>query len=221
MARILVFGDSITYGAWDTMRGGWADRLKSFCMEKELENSRFDYAVYNLGISGDNTENVLRRLENEINCRIWKDEKIIIIFAIGVNDSWFINSENSFKVAPDNFRNNLKEIIKISQKFSSSIAFIGLTPVDEIRTILWDIDISYKNEYISNYDNIIKLICRENNIHFIDMFGEFNKVDYKKLLEDGLHPNSEGHQKMFEIVRNYLLKKGIIEKNKRLQDVNN
>ena len=31
------------------------------------------------------------------------------------------------------------------------------------------------------------------------MFQEFSRLDYKKLLDDGLHPNSEGYQKMYEI----------------------
>ena len=136
-----------------------------------------------------------------------------MIFAIGINDSQFIRSKNNFNVLADKFQKSIEQFIGFSKKLSLETVFIGLTPVDEQKTnpIPWSIDKSYKNEYIKKYDNIIKSVCEEKQVYFIDMFGEFNKLDYKKLLEDGLHPNSEGHQKIFEIVRKYLAKKGIVK----------
>ena len=212
MARILVFGDSITYGAWD-IRGGWADRLKYFCMERELENPKFDYSVYNLGISGDNTDNLLERFEFEIKQRLHEEEEIIFIFAIGINDSQFICSKNNFSVLVDKFQKNINQFIEFSKKISFKAIFIGLTPVDEQKTnpIPWSNDKFYKNEYIEKYNNIIKSTCQEKQVCFVNMFSEFNKLDYKRLLEDRLHPNSEGHRKMFEIVRNFLMEKKIVK----------
>ena len=193
--------------------GGWADRLKSFCMEKSLSDEKFDYSVYNLGISGDNTDDLLKRFEFETKQRLYKEEEIVFIFAIGINDSQFIHSKNDFSVLANKFQKNIKQFTKSSKEISSKIIFIGLTPVDEFKTnpIPWSIDKSYKNEYIEKYNNIIKSICQKNNVYFIDIFNEFSKINYKKLLEDGLHPNSEGHQKMFEIVRDFLMKEKVIE----------
>jgi len=37
-------------------------------------------------------------------------------------------------------------------------------------------------------------------------------LDYKGLLEDGLHPNSTGHKKIYEIVKGFLVENRIIEK---------
>ena len=209
MARILVFGDSITYGAWDMKKGGWTDRLKSFCMEKSLENAEFDYPVYNLGISGDNSDDILKRFEFEIKQRIWKNKEIFIIFEIGINDSQIGN----IGISSERFKKNIDKLINTSSKFSSKIIFIGLNPVDELKTspIPWDENMFYTNERIKKYDKIIKYSCEKKQIYFIDIFNEFSKLDYKKLLEDGLHPNSEGHQKMFEIVIDFLMEKGIIK----------
>ncbi len=206
MARILVFGDSVSYGRWD-IKGGWADYLKSFYMEKNIINPDPYYEVYNLSIDGDDSKNLLKRLESEIRHRIWGNEKVIIIFAIGINDSQIGN----IGIVPEKFRKNIQKLIKISEKYSSKIIFIGLTPVDESKTcpISCDKNMFYKNERIEKYDGIIKSICEKNDIYFIDMLGEFNKIDYKKLLEDGLHPNAEGHKKMFEIVRDFLAKNKI------------
>jgi lysophospholipase L1-like esterase len=41
----------------------------------------------------------------------------------------------------------------------------------------------------------------------------FDLLDEKDLI-DGLHPNSQGHQKMFERVRDFLLENKLVEKNK-------
>ena len=205
MSRILVFGDSIAYGAWDTARGGWTDRLKVFCMERELENPEFDYSVYNLGVSGNNSNNILKRTELEIKQRIWKNKERIIIFEIGINDSQI----GKIGISVELFKRNIEKLCGIASKYSSKIIFIGLNPIDDSKTnpIPWDKNMFYTNERVEKYNNIIKAICEENKIYFIDMFSEFSKTDYKKLLEDGLHPNSLGHQKMFEIVKDFLVKK--------------
>ncbi|MEA1963419.1 MAG: hypothetical protein U9M94_04270 [Patescibacteria group bacterium] len=41
---------------------------------------------------------------------------------------------------------------------------------------------------------------------FIEMFDLLNDED----LEDGLHPNSDGHEKMFKRVRDFLIENKII-----------
>jgi len=171
-----------------------------------------DYSVYNLGISGDSTENLLERFEFEAKQRIYEGEEIIIIFAIGVNDSCFVESKNIFLAAENDFLKNIKKLIGIADKYASRIIFVGLTPVEESKTnpIPWSVTGKcYKNIYIEKYDEIIKSICREKDVYFIDMFSEFNKLNYKKLLEDGLHPSAKGHKKMFEIVKDFLAEKRI------------
>lgn len=212
MARILVFGDSISYGAWDK-KGGWVQLLKGFLFEKSLADPNFDCKVYNLGISGDTTEDLLERFEFEANQRAKREEeKPIIIFAIGLNDSYFIQSKNSIAVLEEKFKENIKKLINLAQKFSSKIIFIGLNPVDEpkVSPMPWDRDKSYNIETIKKYNEIIKEICNENNIYFIEIFEEFLKTDYKKLLEDGAHPNALGHEKIYEIVKKFLIKNKII-----------
>jgi len=69
---------------------------------------------------------------------------------------------------------------------------------------------SYKNEYIRKYDEIIKTVCEENKINFVEVFRKFKELNYQNLLDDGLHPNSAGHQKIFEIVKDSLIKNKII-----------
>ena len=210
MAQILVFGNSIVYGAWG--RNGWVQQLKIFLEEKILKDPNFYYLTYNLGISGNTTEDLLERFEFETKQRLKEGEETIIVFAIGTNDAQFVISKNDLRTKPEKFRENIKKLINFARKFSSKIIFIGLTPVDEIKTtpIPWNTDKIYKNENIQKYNEILKSVCNENNVYFIDIFEDWIKEDYKNFLEDGLHPNLAGHQKIFEKVKDFLLRKKII-----------
>ncbi|RLJ05332.1 MAG: hypothetical protein DRP14_02045 [Candidatus Aenigmatarchaeota archaeon] len=211
MTQILIFGDSIAYGAWDK-EGGWVQRLRKFLDEKNLTDSDFYCRVYNLGISGNSSKNLLERFEFETKQRLKESEETIIVFAIGINDSYFVHSENSHRVPINKFKENIQKLTDLAKKFSSKIIFVGLTPVDETKTtpIPRDADKSYKNENIRKYNEIIKSVCEENKILFIEIFEDWIKLNYKNLLEDGLHPNSEGHKKIFESVKEFLIKNKII-----------
>jgi lysophospholipase L1-like esterase len=206
MAHILVFGDSITYGAWDK-EGGWVQRLREFLDEKRISNPDVYYLTYNLGISGETTEGFLKRLEFETKQRLWEKEEIIFIFQIGGNDAAFLHEENRLWVPLEKYKENLKRSLEIAKKFSSKIIFLGLLPVDETRTtpLSWN-PISHKNEYAKKFNDTLRSFCKENNIYFIEIFEELIKTDYPKLLEDGLHPNSEGHKKIFKITRDFFIK---------------
>lgn len=217
MSHILIFGDSITFGAWDK-EGGWVQRLNKFLINRTLAIPKFwnaDYMeIYNLGIdsiTGENSTSLLERLKSEAKRRL-SEYETKFIFAIGKNDSSFIKNKNSFLTPPEIFKKNIQKIIKLSQKYSSKIVFMGTGMVDESKTVLihWDKNMYYKNEYLKQYNEIIKSVCKENKIGFIEIFIEFEKVDYKNLLEDGLHPNSKGHEKIFKIVKDYLIKNNII-----------
>ncbi|MBI2584129.1 MAG: hypothetical protein HYW25_05660 [Candidatus Aenigmarchaeota archaeon] len=216
--HILIFGDSIAYGAWDE-EGGWAQRLRKFIDEKNRHYKNivmqgknllhYNYClIYNLGISGDTSEEVLGRLEFEARQRAGLDNEIILIFAIGVNDSYFVHEKGSNQTEPGKFEQNLRNIIELAREFSDKTIFIGLTPCDESKVdpVPWRPEISYKNKYIKQFNDIVKQVCKENDVNFIEMLDNLSKED----LEDGVHPNSGGHKKIFEIVKDYLVKEKII-----------
>ena len=212
MARICVFGDSIIYGRGDCEYGGWVDRMKISFNKKpllKLENYLF---VYNLGVSADTTKDLVERFDSEVKRRLKRKRENIVIFGIGINDSCYSEDKKTLDVSQEQFKRNLENLIDLAQKFSTEIIFVGLTPVNETKTtpISWNANKSYKNQYIQEYDQIIKSVCKENDVYFIEIFEKFQKMDYNKLLEDGVHPNSEGHQKIFEIVKDFLVEKKII-----------
>ena len=203
MVNILVFGDSITYGAWDE-EGGWVQRLRKYL---ELY-----YETYNLGVSGDTTDNLINRFDFEAKARIDANGDNIILFSIGTNDCLFLKGKKSYWVEERDFKNNLKLLVKLAKQYSKKIVFLGLTLVDEskVNPLPWDTDKSNNNKSIALYNKIIKTIAVENKLLFIDIYEYFNKIKYKELLEDGDHPNTEGHKLIFEIVKESLIKNKLI-----------
>lgn len=212
MARILIFGDSITYGAWDR-KGGWVLRLKRFLHQRNLSdsNKQSDF-VYNLGVSGNTTKDLLNRFESETKRRLKKGAETIIVFDIGINDCQFIHSKNGLRLSSEDFRNNLQKLFNLAERLSSKIIFVGLTPVDEEKTtpIPWNEDKSWKNKYINQFNKTLRSFCEEKKVYFVDLLEDFMETNYKILLEDGSHPNVKGHQKIFEIVKNFLIKNKIV-----------
>lgn len=124
------------------------------------------------------------------------------LFAIGINDAQYVESQKTRRVEPEEFENNLEKLLNISSSFVGKVIFLSLTPVDESKTcpIPWDQDKFYYNNNVGEYNQIIKEFCGHNNLDFIDVFQIVKQED----LEDGLHPNTEGHKKIFEKVKKYL-----------------
>jgi lysophospholipase L1-like esterase len=182
---ICIFGDSIVWGASDCEKGGWADSLKNYLMDDDID-------VYNLGISGDTVEDLLERFDIEAEAR----NPDIIIFAIGINDSLSLDKDGLIK-----FQKNISSLATKAKKFTDKIIFIGLTSVDESRTTPYlseETGEAYNNQSIGEYDEVIKSFCEDNNLIFVDVLGLLINDDD---LCDGLHPSSIGHKKMFERIK--------------------
>jgi lysophospholipase L1-like esterase len=92
------------------------------------------------------------------------------------------------------------------------VVYLGPTPCDEARTlpIPWAPEFYHTLKLTKRNNDIIREECRRNKINFIDLFSEWSKADYKKLLDDGIHPTAEGHQKIFKTVSAFLVKNGLL-----------
>ena len=172
MVRVLIFGDSITQGYWD-LQGGWAQRLRSFIDKRNLsDNGSYDYFfVYNLGISGNTSEDLLRRFEFEAKQRIGEGDDVVLIFSTGGNDSAYVHSKKGNWVSLEKYKENVQKLIVLARKFSSKIIFLSLLPVEQdlVDPMPWDKGKSQKNEYIQKYNETLKSVCKKNNVYFIDV----------------------------------------------------
>ena len=193
--RIVVFGDSITKG-FDDSQGGWVHRLK-----RDLENrDNSDYSIYNCGIDGDNTKNLLKRFKIENEARYFEgNDEHIVAFAIGINDSSRCEKNNIYHVPLEEFKENMNTLIHQAQELSTRIIIIGLTSVDENKTtpVPWISTVSYYQKNVELYNSALQEIAQHHNLEFIELL---NTVPLDEM-EDGLHPNDRGHEKIYQKVK--------------------
>jgi|SRR3989339_319528 len=210
MTEIFAFGDSITWGAFDS-EGGWIQRLRK-CIENK--NGRDVDFVYNLGIPGNKTPDILNRFEFETAQRSNPTEKDkIIIFGVGGNDASYSTIKKDNKINKTDFEANLIKIIEKAKKITNNLLFVGLIQHNEKKScpIPWSKTSFYYNKYQKEYNEIIKTICLKYKIGFLDVINEFEDPVKNDLLDsDGLHPNDKGHKIIFEKLTAYLTKNKLI-----------
>ncbi|MDI6737188.1 MAG: SGNH/GDSL hydrolase family protein, partial [Nanoarchaeota archaeon] len=160
--------------------------------------------VYNLGVPGDTTKELLERIDAEAKAR----EPNLIIITIGNNDSISVKPKKRQMVPLEQFQKNLEKLIKKAKKFTGKIVLLGCTGVDEAKTtpIPWQTDFHYTNDNLKKYDEKIKEAAVKSGCYY---FGIFDLLQPEHL-EDGLHPNAKGHEKLFLAVKDFLDRNGLI-----------
>jgi len=207
MFGILAFGDSIVFGRGNNLDRGWVGRLRKYFESKDYYNG-----VYNLGIPGNTSEDLLKRFETECKARIKisrPEDKFIILLGIGINDSRFNDNLDNPQTNEEDFKNNILKLIEISKKYTKHIVFIGLTPVDESLTSPYETTYFF-NKRIEKFNKIIKEGCSESKTLFLDIFNEIKPMDYPALLDDGVHPNEKGYEEIYKIIKEFLIKNKLI-----------
>lgn len=196
--KIVAIGASSCEGKVDIEGGGFVGRLRRWHESMSEHNS-----VYNLGISGDTTEKVLKRISLEIPPR----KPDLIIIQCGLNDFIHVGSKDApYRFTLEQTRTNIMSMISESRKMAD-VLLVSVFPIDESKTCpcSWR-DIYYLERDAQQSAELTKKISVEMAVPYIDAYDAFIKDDYKHyLFTDGLHPNSIGHEKIFQLIRSRLI----------------
>ncbi len=205
---ILAFGDSILYGCWDEACGGWVERMKKHLNDQALKDKDFWGVIYNLGICGDTTEDLVKRFKSETEMRLHEDEELYFIFAFGANDAAYDEHEKRFTVSPEDYRKLLQRTLHEARVFSSHIILLTIPPVNDVAVKNIEEGKARKNDYVDQYNAVLKNLAAEAKVHLIDVHAAFIEQDPLDLLcDDGLHPNAKGQSIIFDLVRTYFADK--------------
>jgi len=209
--RILCFGASTMWGAWDTEKHGWITHF-----QLSIEKRKEYYEVYNLGVSGDTSPMLLERMDAEAKARLNANETEgfflkkdnVIIISIGGNDSGLLRNEPY--VSLKKYKENLSKILVIAQKYADNIAFIGEGPTDDKRTdpVPWDEECRYIDSRAQEYSDALEEFCKKKGVAFINIYQPLKN---KKIWSDGLHLNAKGHQIVAELVEQKLISEGLVK----------
>ena len=153
-----------------------------------------NYSVYNSGIAGNMTKDILENMENRIFA--YNPTKVFIL--IGTNDLVYSGLDN------DGIKNNIEEIInKIYEKNSNTKIYLeSIYPVNN--SINKEIVETRTNENIKDLNNKIEKICN-NKCTYINMYDNLTDKNgnMKRIYTvDGLHLNKIG----YKVITNKLIK---------------
>ncbi|MCL4404150.1 GDSL-type esterase/lipase family protein [Patescibacteria group bacterium] len=207
---IFIFGDSITYGAWDIEGSGWANRLRRY-LDKRAETDPDFYAVcYNLGVTGETSDGLLKRLKPETRARFREKRESIFIFAYGTNDAALMPGTDDPRTDIDKFGENMEAAIKTAGEFNGRVVLINIAPVNEDMTMHPKAGYGIRSNAssIDVYNRKLAEIAEKHSLPLVDVNSAFMRQDHKDLLndEDGLHPNAKGHEIIFGLVKDQLEK---------------
>ena len=203
--RILIFGASIVQGFHDGSRGGWVNELAAYTNEKILKSvDDYDVSIFNLGISGDCTNRLLKRFESEAKTRL-EGKEGAIVFSIGINDTQRYVNTGKLKTSIEKFENNIRTLIELSRKHTEKIIFFGVLPIIEsmVQPMPWASDRAHYEKDLLEFNLKLKEVCGREGVTYAqmqDVYGESRD----KLLHDGIHPSAEGHRLIFERVKKVL-----------------
>jgi acyl-CoA thioesterase I len=182
---IAAIGDSVVYGRNDP-HGGWVGRLRA-----ELESRDQRSAVFNLGVGGQNSSQVLLRLAHEIAPRI----PDTVIFGCGLNDLRSKSPDSPAEVSGDLFCQNLERAVTELRKLNVARIFLAqINPIDLSPGPI--VDRWYTSERWREYNAIIaRVASREQTalLRFADL-ADFTIASGS--LSDPIHPSSDGHARM-------------------------
>lgn len=172
------------------------DSITSRC---DLDKYFPNYNVYNSGIAGNMTKDILDNMENRV--FVYNPTKVFIL--IGTNDLVYSGLDN------DGIKNNIEEIInKIYEKNSNTKIYLeSIYPVNN--SLNKEIVETRTNDNIKDLNNKIEKICNNNKCTYINMYDNLTDKNgnMKRIYTvDGLHLNKIGYKVVASKLTKYLNK---------------
>lgn len=197
---IYCFGDSITLGEYDTERGGWVDRLKTECMKRFVALGEPDDCVFNLGIAGETTQGMRSRLVNELEARLDREARSLVLLAYGANDA--AESGGSIQVPPEAYIEHLSWAIDELRARQCEVWLVNVTPVapaaDGVRNPWGRLR---SNAAVARYNDALAELARQKSVALIDVHSAFRTPEHaSRFVTDGVHPDAAGHELISELV---------------------
>ena len=200
---IVFFGDSITDSAKSfnlnhSYGAGYVNMLKT---EIDVYYPELNIHIYNEGISGNKTENLLERFNESV---VSKKPDLVFLF-IGINDVWHPYEAGS---EPNN-KDILERITLLVKKISNlGSKVVLLTPFLFPAEPFFEFFDKLKPYFESFYKEYKEFLIN-NNLEFIDIYEilkPYSVIANNRLTKDSVHPEIIGHGIIAQAILEYLKK---------------
>lgn len=211
--RIKLLGDSITHGLGGTgyspteehiadeyhrnNKGHcWANSFRDYMKEK------YDCTVINNGCSGTKIEFIIKNFDVLV-----EPEDDLIICTIGTNNRHFFFRDGEKPTREKHGTEFYKNILKLYDMFKSAnkqVVFVANIPAAPHREL--DSEEFWRILHMDDINEIYKKAAENCGLPLISLYGLFsqycsiNNTSIDELSVDGLHPNDEGYDIMFELL---------------------
>jgi len=168
--RIVGFGDRLMAGSGLGAGESFPEKL-----EAALRAKGHDVVIVNAGVSGDTSSGGLARLDWSV-----PEDSDLVILELGANDMLR-------GVAPEITARNLDTMITRLKERSVAVLLAGMRAAPNLGA-----------EYQAEFDAIFPRLAEKHGIPLYRFFLDGVAADARYLLEDGMHPNAAGIERMVE-----------------------
>ncbi len=188
-AYYIALGDSIT-----------SDRLSYAKIVRSAWKSNSGRRVYDAGISGDTTSDVIDRFYADVLAR---DFDRITVF-LGTNDSRGQN--DTYKITLTSlkeYEHNLHYILSRLKESGAYVAVVTLPPVNHERFAEYfgkENNTVYHDSHLERMNNSIRRAAKKHKAGLVDLADAISSSGIDALDEDGLHLSLEGQTLMAKLV---------------------
>jgi acyl-CoA thioesterase I len=170
--KIVGFGDSLMAGYGLDAGQGFPEKL-----EKALRDKGHDVVIVNAGVSGDTTSGGLSRLDWSI-----ADGTQLVILELGANDMLR-------GIGPDITEKNLDAMLARLKQRNIAVLLAGMRAAPNLGP-----------DYQAAFDTIYPRLAEKHGVALYPFFLDGVAADRSYLLDDGMHPNAQGIDRMVEKV---------------------
>lgn len=168
--QVVAFGDSLTAGYGLAAGQGFPEKLQA-----ALRAKGHDVVIANAGVSGDTTSGGLARLDWSV-----PDGTRLVILELGANDMLR-------GVSPEVAEKNLDAMISRLKERGIKVLLAGMLAAPNLGP-----------DYQAAFDAIYPRLAEKHGVPLYPFFLDGIAADGRYLLEDGMHPNAAGVDRIVE-----------------------
>lgn len=204
MKTILVEGASTAYGSGDPENGGWASRLHTNAIKHSIRNPNDPIMVANFSYPGQTIRRMNAYLEQDIN-RMRAASKLAVVASVGLNEARIMPDCSEPILSIDDFDKELRTYLEIAEQTGVTPVLMGPQRIDDTRTQPTTYGSVIKRETVQEYRQQVASVAAEADVPYIDIDALQQPYPIDKVIaEDGLHPNSFGHEIIYRATEDTL-----------------
>lgn len=166
--RVLFLGDSLSAGLHLP-----ADEAFPAVLRDRLAADGVRFELVNAGVSGDTTAGGLARLD-----WLLRQAPDLVVVELGANDGLR-------GVALESIESNLRQIVQRLQAKGLPVLLLGMR-----------LPPNYGSTYTEGFASLYQRVADETGVHLVPFFLEGVAGDPNLNLPDGIHPTTEGHERI-------------------------